>query len=60
MPNFELIEKYCKVLAKTDKAILYRDGGRTIADINGASFTCNDVVEFYQMIELFGDDNFSE
>ena len=40
--HFELIRKYCKVIATVgDSAIYYIDHGRGYAEINGASFSCN-------------------
>lgn len=59
--HFENIKKYCKVIAVVgDKAIYYKDHGRGYAEINGASFSCGSVEEFHEMVEMFGEDNFSE
>lgn len=59
--HFELIRKYCKVIATIgDSAIYYIDHGRGYAEINGASFSCNSVAEFIEMVEMFGEDDFSE
>lgn len=46
------------VLAETDNAILFDAYGEICCEINGADFSCGSVEEFYEMVELFGDDTF--
>lgn len=59
--HFELICEYCDVVKVVDdKAIFYYEDGFGYAEINGASFSCSSVEEFDEMVEQFGDDDFSE
>lgn len=59
--HFELIKRYCNVIEVVgDSAIYYKERGRGIAEINGASFSCSSLEEFHGMVELFGDDTFEE
>ena len=59
--HFELIAEYCEVKATVgDKAIYYIEDGMGYAEINGASFSCESLEEFNEMVEQFGDDAFEE
>lgn len=59
--HFELIKKYCEVIEIVgENAIFYKDKGRGYAEINGAPFLCNSKEEFHDLLELFGDEDFSE
>jgi hypothetical protein len=48
------------VLAETPTAILFVAYGEMCCEINGADFDCHSVEEFWEMVELFGDDSFAE
>lgn len=58
--HFELIHEMCRVFAQTENAIFFEDGGQKVAEINGATFSCNSIEEFYEMVEMFGEDDFAE
>ena len=56
----EMIRSNFIVLAETENAILFDAYGEICCEINGAEFSCSGVEEFYEMVELFGDDSFEE
>lgn len=60
MEHRAYIKANFKVLAETENAIFFEAYGEKCCEINGADFYCNTVEEFYEMIELFGDDTFEE
>lgn len=60
MTHREFIHNNFDVLAETDNAIFFEAYGEKCCEINGAEFACNSVKEFYEMVKLFGDDNFEE
>ena len=60
MTHLEFIKNNFTVLAETENAILFDAYGDICCEINGAEFTCSSVEEFYEMVELFGDDTFEE
>lgn len=60
MTHREWIKKNFTVLAETDNAIFFDAYGEKCCEINGASFSCNSVKEFYEMIATFGNDTFEE
>jgi hypothetical protein len=60
MTHIEFIRSNFKVLAETKNAIFFDAYGELCCEINGASFHCESVEEFYEMVELFGDDSFEE
>ena len=60
MTHREFVKANFNVLAETDNAILFDAYGEICCEINGADFACNSVEEFYEMVELFGQDDFSE
>lgn len=60
MTHTEFIKANFKVLAETDNAILFDAYGELCCEINGQTFACESVEEFYDMVELFGDDTFEE
>jgi hypothetical protein len=60
MTHTQFIKSNFKVLAETDNAIFFDAYGELCCEINGASFHCESVEEFYEMVELFGDDSFEE
>jgi hypothetical protein len=60
MTHTQFIKANFKVLAETENAIFFDADGELCCEINGASFSCESVEEFYEMVELFGDDSFEE
>lgn len=58
--KFAVIREYCTVIAETENAILYRDGGWLYAEINGTPFSCSSTEEFFEMVNFFGDETFEE
>ena len=60
MTHTQFIKSNFKVLAETDNAIFFDAYGELCCEINGESFHCESVEEFYEMVELFGDDSFEE
>lgn len=60
MTHIEFIKANFKVLAETANAIFFDAYGEQCCEINGQSFACESVEEFYEMVELFGDDAFEE
>lgn len=60
MTHRALIRSRCTVLAETGNAIFFEDDGEKVAEINGATFSCGSVEEFYEMVDLFGEDTFEE
>ena len=58
MTHREFIKATFTVLAETENAIFFEAYGEKIAEINGASFDCSSVEEFYEMVETFGNDTF--
>lgn len=61
MTHREWIKKEFKVLAETPNAIFFEAyGGELCCEINGLPVLCNSVMEFYALVEFYGDDDFSE
>ena len=60
MTHEQFIKSNFNVLAETDNAIFFEAGGELCCEINGQEFDCHSIEEFYEMVDLFGDDNFSE
>lgn len=60
MTHTQFIKSNFKVLAEADNAIFFDAYGELCCEINGANFHCESVEEFYEMVELFGDDSFEE
>ena len=60
MTHRQLIQDNFFILAQTENAILFEACGEICCEINGAQFSCDSVEEFYEMVELFGDDPFDE
>lgn len=60
MEHRAYIKANFEVLAETDNAIFFVAYGEKCCEINGSSFACESVEEFYEMVELFGDDSFEE
>lgn len=60
MTHTEYIKSNFKVLAETTNAIFFEAYGEKCCEINGTEFACRSIEEFYEMVELFGDDTFEE
>lgn len=60
MTHREFIKSNFKVLAESDNAILFDAYGELCAEINGASFKCNSIVDFYELVEFFKNETFEE
>ena len=60
MTHRAFIKSCFTVLAETENAILFDSFGELCCEINGAEFSCQSIEEFYEMVELFGDDTFEE
>lgn len=60
MTHEQFIKNNFKVLAETDNAIFFEAYGELCCEINGQEFNCHSIEEFYEMVDLFGDDDFSE
>ena len=58
MTHRKYIKTFFTVLAETDNAIFFDAYGEKVAEINGASFDCSSVEEFYEMVEIFSNDTF--
>lgn len=60
MTHEQFIKSNFNVLAETDNAIFFEAYGELCCEINGQGFDCHNIEEFYEMVDLFGDDDFSE
>lgn len=58
MTHREFIKANYEVLAETENAILFIAYDEMCCEINGQSFDCHSVDEFYELVEFFGDDTF--
>jgi len=56
MTHREFIENNFKILASTEKSILFEAYGEVVAEIGGETFDCKTVEDFYQTIEAIGED----
>ena len=59
MTHEQFIRAKFEVLAETATALLFLAYGEMCAEINGAEFSCNSVEEFWELVEFFGDEDFS-
>ena len=60
MTHRQFIKSNFNVLAETDNAIFFEAEGELCCEINGQDFDCHSIEEFYEMVDLFGDDDCSE
>ena len=60
MTHRQFVEINFIVLAKTENAIFYDAYGELCCEINGTPVLCNSVEEFHELVEFFGDEDFSE
>lgn len=59
MTHLQFIKASFEVLAESSESILFLACGEMCAEINGAEFSCNSVEEFWELVEFFGDEDFS-
>ena len=60
MTHIEFIKSTYTILAETTNSILFEAEGEICCEINGVSFDCNSIEEFYDLVEFFGDETFEE
>ena len=58
MTHGDFIRTNFKVLAETKNAIFFDAGGEKVAEINGKTFDCETVEEFYELVDFWGDETF--
>ena len=59
MTHLQFIKASFEVLAESGESVLFLAYGEMCAEINGAEFSCNSVEEFWELVEFFGDEDFS-
>ena len=57
MTHEQFIRMNFQVLAETASAIFFIADGEKCCEINGEEFYCDSIEEFYDMVDLFGDEN---
>lgn len=60
MTHIEWIKSSFEVLAENGNSIYYRAYGEDCCEINGQPFSCNSIEEFWELVEFFGDEDFTE
>jgi hypothetical protein len=60
MTHLQFIKSNFYVLAEKGTAILFLAYGEMCAEMNGVPFSCNSIEEFWELVEFFGDEDFSE
>ena len=60
MTHMVFIKANFKVLAEAKNAILFDAYGDICCEINGEPFDLSSVLEFYDLVEFFGDETFEE
>lgn len=58
MTHEDFIRANFKVLAETKNAIFFDADGEKVAEINGETFDCETVEEFYELVDFWGDETF--
>lgn len=58
MTHEDFIRTNFKVLAETKNAIFFNADGEKVAEINGQTFDCETVEEFYELVDFWGDETF--
>lgn len=58
MTHEDFIRTNFKVLAETKNAIFFDADGEKVAEINGQTFDCETVEEFYELVDFWGDETF--
>ena len=53
MTHREFIKNNFTVFAETKKSIFFEAYGEKIAEINGASFDCETIKEFYDLVDEY-------
>lgn len=60
MTHREFIKSKFNVIAEAENAIFFEAYGELCCEINGKEFACSSEAEFWEMVILFGDDDFAE
>ena len=60
MTHLDYIKSTFTVLAETANAILFDAYGDLCCEINGHSFDCDSIEDFYELVDFFGDETFEE
>ena len=58
MTHRDFIKANFKVLAETQNAIFFDADGEKVAEINGETFDCETVEEFYELVDFWGNETF--
>lgn len=58
MTHEDFIRTNFKVLAETKNAIFFDADGEKVAEINGETFDCETVEEFYELVDFWGNETF--
>ena len=59
MTHRQYIESNFEVLAKTTKSIYFIAYGEECCEINNTEFDCHSVEEFYELVEMFENEDLS-
>lgn len=59
MTHRQYIESTFEVLAKTTKSIYFIAYGEECCEINNTEFDCHSVEEFYELVEMFENEDLS-
>lgn len=59
MTHIQFIKSNYDVLAESGESILFLACGEMCAEINGVPHSCNSVEEFWELVEFFGNEDFS-
>lgn len=59
MTHRQFIESTFEVLAKTAKSIYFIAYGEECCEINNTEFDCHSVEEFYELVEMFENEDLS-
>jgi hypothetical protein len=56
----QFIKSRFDVLAESGESVLFLACGEMCAEINGVPFSCDSVEEFWELVESFGNEDFSQ
>lgn len=60
MTHMQFIKSHYDVLAESGESVLFLACGEMCAEINGVPHSCDSVEEFWELVEFFGDEDFSQ
>lgn len=60
MTHIEFIKANYQVIAQEGNSILFWAEGELCCEINGTPFDCRNADEFFELVEMFGDETFEE